>query len=50
MEKRKLVNDDDLRSTKVPYNNSKFITVLQASVKSGELTSFAFIMDHSHQL
>lgn len=48
--KRKLVNDDNLRSNKISYNNAKLIAVVQAPVKGRELTSFTFILDHSHQL
>lgn len=49
-EKRKLVEDDNLRPNKVSYNNAKLIAVVQAPVKGRELTSFTFILDHSHQL
>lgn len=48
--KRKLVNDDNLRPNKVSYNNAKLLAVVQAPIKGRELTSFTFILDHSHQL
>lgn len=48
--KRKLVNDDNLRPNKVSYNNAKLIAVVQAPIKGRELTSFTFVLDHSHQL
>ena len=48
--KRKLVNDDNLRPNKISYNNAKLIAVVQAPIKGRELTSFTFVLDHSHQL
>ncbi len=38
----------NLRPNEVSYNNAKLIAVVQAPIKGRELTSFTFILDHSH--
>ena len=48
--KMALFHEDHLRSSIVPDDDAKLVTVVQARIKATELTSFALIVVQNHQL